>query len=162
MRLKACPYRKRPYRGRPCGCVVKAAEQMTCNNACLLYRSEASSIFASLVSIGFSQKMCLPVCAAAHDEVCMRCGGGADEHGLDGRIAKDHLRIIVTLLNAHVRCPCAGRIVHERISHCVGLRSARHVPDFRRAACRFCLHQADRFLPCFPFFLASFFALKPD
>ncbi|MFR2289987.1 MAG: hypothetical protein ACLS69_09515, partial [Butyricicoccus sp.] len=38
----------------------------------------------------------------------------------------------------------------------------RHVPDFRRAACRFCLHPADRFLPCLPFFLHSFFTLKPE
>ena len=51
--------------------------------------ARASSIFASLVSIGFAEDV-LAGLRSAHDEVCMRCGGGADEHGLDGRIAKDH------------------------------------------------------------------------
>ena len=34
-------------------------------------------------------------------------------------------------------------------------RSVRHVPDFHHAVCRFCLHPADRFLLCFPFFFCT-------
>ena len=41
-------------------------------------------------------------------------------------------------------------------------RSVRHVPDFHHAVCRFCLHPADRFLLCFPFFLHSFLLTGSD
>ena len=34
-------------------------------------------------------------------------------------------------------------------------RSVWHVPDFHHAVCRFCLHPADRFLLCFPFFFCT-------
>jgi len=144
--------------------VVKAANEADLQlNACLLYRSEG---FLDLCQLGVDRLLTEDVLAglrSAHDEVCMRCGGGADEHGLDGRIAKDHLGIIVALLNTHVRCPCAGRIVHERISHCVEIcvRYGMCQIFAVQLADSACTQQTDSYLVCH-FFLHSFFTLKPE
>ena len=59
---------------------------------------------------------------SAHDKLCMGIGGGADEYCLDRRIVEDLLRIVIALFNAHVCCPGAGRVVHERVGDRIQLR----------------------------------------
>lgn len=144
--------------------VVKAAHEADLQlNACLLYRSEG---FLDLCQLGVDRLLTEDVLAglrSAHDKVRMGRGGRADEHSIDGRIAKDHLGIIVTLLNTHVRCPCAGHIVHERISHCVEIcvRYGMCQIFAVQLADSACTQQTDSYLVCH-FFLHSFFTLKPE
>lgn len=73
---------------------------------------------------------------------------------------------------AAVRLPLfldrAAQIFHTPDAFCkdrqlrTDQRSVRHVPDFHHAVCRFCLHPADRFLLCFPFFLHSLLLTGSD
>ena len=57
--------------------VVKAANEADPQfNALPFYRSEGFSIFCQLMRRSASQKMCFAGLRSAHDEVCMRCGGG--------------------------------------------------------------------------------------
>ena len=102
--------------------VVEAADKADLQlYACLLDGRER---LLDLCQLGVDRLLAEDVLAGlsgAHDEVRMGRGGRADEHSIDGRVGEDLLRVVVAFLDAHFVRPCAGRIVHERISDCVQL-----------------------------------------
>ena len=103
--------------------VVKAADKTDLElDAGLLDSVER---FFDLCEVGVDRLLAEDVLAgpgSAHDELCVRVGGRADEHGFDRGIAEDLLRIVVALLNAHVCRPRTGSVVHERVGDRVQLR----------------------------------------
>ena len=102
--------------------VVKAADKTDLQlDAGLLDSLER---LVNLIEVGVDRLLAENMLAGlgrAHDELRMGVRGGTDEYRLDRGIAEDHLRILIALLDAHVRRPGAGRVVHERIGNRVKL-----------------------------------------